>query len=465
LDRAAHAIQRAELLRQQKNHERVLTHALTFSFASCGRSARGGIDWYRYNRCILQPLLLPAYQKFKASHANRALLMQDGASNHTSQWNRPLFMEQEIDLLFWPGNSPDLNPIEHIWNLIKDRVSRRRPFIKGRLELELAWHAGSKKTRTAKISPHPTTKFTHNFWRTMEPEDHHQNHETPTKAKIQGAIEFCERMNIPYYKNDVFRTFNVSKRQGYEMLRPDSSSRRRHNDPDEEETRGRKGLITAKHIREMEKVLEEEGFEARALTWEQLGYEVGLDCSGDTVKRAMGTMNYHKCIACRKGWVSPRTATRRVEYAVVMLEKYPTKQHWKPVRFSDEVHFGYGPQGKLRIIRKPGQRYCMDCIQEQDSPKDKGLKRQHCWAAIGHEFKSNIYFYDVPGNTNGKLTLKVYLEQILKPIVKPWIDSHPRFVLEEDGDSGHGTGSKNIVRQDLETGEQAGALLQLRIFT
>jgi len=90
--------------------------------------------------------------------------------------------------------------------------------------LEQSYHAGSKKSRTAKISPHPTTKFTPNFWRTMEPEDHYQHHETPTKAKIQGAIEFCERMNISYYKNDVFRTFNVSKRQGYEMLRPDSSS-------------------------------------------------------------------------------------------------------------------------------------------------------------------------------------------------------------------------------------------------
>ncbi len=66
--------------------------------------------------------------------------MQDGVSNHTSQWNRSLFMEQEIDMLFWPGNSSDLNLIEHTWNLIKDRVSRRRSFIKGRLELELAWY-------------------------------------------------------------------------------------------------------------------------------------------------------------------------------------------------------------------------------------------------------------------------------------------------------------------------------------
>ena len=115
-------------------------HLIITILPSCERSARGGIDWYRYNRCILQPLLLPAYQKFKASHANRTLLMQDEASNHTSQWNRPLFMKQEIDMLFWPGNSPDLNLIEHIWNLIKDRVSRRRLFIKDRLKLKLIWY-------------------------------------------------------------------------------------------------------------------------------------------------------------------------------------------------------------------------------------------------------------------------------------------------------------------------------------
>ncbi len=46
-----------------------------------------------------------------------------------------------------------------------------------------------------------------------------------------------------------------------------------------------------------------------------------------------------------------------------MLERYPNPEDWDHVRFSDEVHFGWGPQGKLRVIRKPGQRYCFDCVQ------------------------------------------------------------------------------------------------------
>ena len=267
-----------------------------------------------------------------------------------------------------------------------------------------------------------------------------QHHDPHTKARIQGAIEFCERMGITYYKNDVFRTFNVSKTRGYELLRSGS-----HNDSEEFETRGRKSIVSTKDIREMERILEE-GFEARITTWQQLGFEAGLDCSGHTIRRVMGTMDYHKCISCRKGWVSPRTAAKRVDWATVMLERYPYQEDWHSVRFSDEVHFGYGSQGRLRIIPNPGERYCQDCVQEADFLKEKDLKRQHCWAAIGHNFKSEIYFYDVPENGNGKMNMNVYLEQILKPIVKPWIDHHPRFVLGESSGTGHGIGRNNNIR-------------------
>jgi hypothetical protein len=32
---------------------------------------------------------------------------------------------------------------------------------------------------------------------------------TPIKAKIQEAVEFCDKMRISYFKEDVFRVFNV----------------------------------------------------------------------------------------------------------------------------------------------------------------------------------------------------------------------------------------------------------------
>ena len=35
----------------------------------------------------------------------------------------------------------------------------------------------------------------------------------------------------------------------------------------------------------------------------------------------------------------------------------------------------------------------------------------------------------------------VYIDQILEPHVKEWIFRADKFVLEEDGDSGHGRGS------------------------
>jgi hypothetical protein len=55
------------------------------------------------------------------------------------------------------------------------------------------------------------------------------------------------------------------------------------------------------------------------LTWEQLAHELDFGISGSTMKRAMRSMDYHKCVACTKGWVSKRVAKKRVEYAETAL--------------------------------------------------------------------------------------------------------------------------------------------------
>ncbi|KZL63819.1 hmg box protein, partial [Colletotrichum incanum] len=234
----------------------------------------------------------------------------------------------------------------------------------------------------------------------------------------------------PLFKSRVFHHAGVSERQGWRIIK-DARQRQRHHDPQLPETRGRRKLLQPADLQAMEKTLWSRGLEARALTWQSLAVESGIqvDCSWRTIQRAMGSIGWRKCVACDIGWVSRDIAARRYD-----------------IRFSDEVHFSLGPQGKLRIIRKPGERYCPDCIQEGDSPREKDLKRLHAWAAVGYGFKSNLIFYEVPTNKNGKMSQQVYLDQILKLVVGSWIDNGEQFVLEEDGDSGHRPGGKNIVK-------------------
>ena len=156
------------------------------------------------------------------------------------------------------------------------------------------------------------------------------------------------------------------------------------------------------------------------------------------IQRAMGSLDYHKCIACCKGWVSDKLGQLRKNQAATMLKRYPDPDDWKHIRFSNKVHFCLGPQGWLMIIRRPGERYCLCCIQSVPKQQATDMKRIHAQAAIGYNFKSPLVFYDIPTNSNGKMTQKAYIEQILEPVVKPWIDAGHDFVLKEDGDGGHG---------------------------
>ena len=54
-------------------------------------------------------------------------LMHDGAPSHTARFTRALLQANRINVLPRPSLSPDLNPIEHIWDVIGQRVRSRVP--------------------------------------------------------------------------------------------------------------------------------------------------------------------------------------------------------------------------------------------------------------------------------------------------------------------------------------------------
>ena len=58
---------------------------------------------------------------------NTAVFMHDGAPCHRSKIVKKFREDIHIITLGWPGNSPDLNPIENLWTKMKDLVSEKQP--------------------------------------------------------------------------------------------------------------------------------------------------------------------------------------------------------------------------------------------------------------------------------------------------------------------------------------------------
>ena len=68
---------------------------------------------------VLENHMLPFYRQ----HEN-AFFLQDGAPCHRAKSVKKFLSEKNIKLIEWPGHSPDLNPIENLWNDIKRKIGR-----------------------------------------------------------------------------------------------------------------------------------------------------------------------------------------------------------------------------------------------------------------------------------------------------------------------------------------------------
>ncbi|GFT25985.1 transposable element Tcb2 transposase [Trichonephila clavipes] len=69
--------------------------------------------------------ILPYVHLFRGAMGLQFLLMDDNAPCHRTVAAEQLLESEDIERMDWPARSPDLNPIEHVWNFLGRRLAAR----------------------------------------------------------------------------------------------------------------------------------------------------------------------------------------------------------------------------------------------------------------------------------------------------------------------------------------------------
>ena len=88
-------------------------------------TVRGNLNGQIYRQNILEASVVPHFDNHPLNA--RPVFMDSNARPHGARVVTDYLCNESITTLPWPARSPDVNPIEHIWDIIGRCVKERTP--------------------------------------------------------------------------------------------------------------------------------------------------------------------------------------------------------------------------------------------------------------------------------------------------------------------------------------------------
>lgn len=95
----------------------------------------GWVNAKSYFEVILEGYVVPELKE-----APDLVFQQDNAKPHKAPFIMEWFITQKIKLLIWPPQSPDLSPIEVIWNVMKMKLKALKPRPRNKKDMAASMH-------------------------------------------------------------------------------------------------------------------------------------------------------------------------------------------------------------------------------------------------------------------------------------------------------------------------------------
>jgi len=82
------------------------------------------MDQHQYHQILIHHIRPSANRLFPAGNY---IFQQDNDPKHTARKVRDYIANSAIPTLWWPAQSPDLNPIENLWSILDCKLKSRTP--------------------------------------------------------------------------------------------------------------------------------------------------------------------------------------------------------------------------------------------------------------------------------------------------------------------------------------------------